>query len=256
MIYSYPNTNFNIHQIANSGQCFRWKWVDAGTNQYYKVPICDFDAKVMNEANEVLVSTEAPEYLVRRYFDMDTDYSQIISEIPEEDEFLKEAAQMFSGLRILIQPQFETIVSFIISQNNNIPKIKKSIEALCDQTDGSFPGPADMDRVNLSKCGLGYRQKYIEDLIHHHYFVPDEDSSYKQAMQFYQNFKGIGPKVANCICLYGLHYLEACPIDVWMKKIIDKRYGDKDPDWMHSKWAGVYQQYCFCYERYLSGRDK
>lgn len=168
-----------------------------------------------------MVDTQAPEYLVRRYFDMDTDYSQIISEIPEDDEFLKEAAQMFSGLRILIQPQFETIISFIISQNNNIPKIKKSIEALCDQIGGSFPGPADMYRVDLSKCGLGYRQKYIEDLIHRHYFVPEEGTSYKRAIQFYQNFKGIGPKVANCVCLYGLHYLEACPIDVWMKKIID-----------------------------------
>lgn len=109
-------------------------------------------------------------------------------------------------------------------------------------------------RVNLSKCGLGYRQKYIEDLIHHHYVISEEGTSYKQAMQFYQNFKGIGPKVANCICLYGLHYLKACPIDVWMKKIIDKRYGGKNPGWMNSKYAGVYQQYCFCYERYLGGR--
>lgn len=254
MIYSYPNTSFNIHQIANSGQCFRWKWVDNETNQYYEVPIYGFDANVMNEANEVLVSTEAPEYLVRRYFDVDTDYSQIISQIPEYDEFLKKAADTFSGLRILIQPLFETIASFIISQNNNIPKIKKSIEALCEQTGGCFPGSADRYRVDLSKCGLGYRQKYIEDLLHLQYFVPDEGSSYKQAMQFYQNFKGIGPKVANCICLYGLHCLEACPIDVWMKRIIDKRYGGKPPEWMNSKYAGVYQQYCFCYERYLSGR--
>ena len=104
----------------------------------------------MNEANDVLVSTEAPEYLVRRYFDMYTDYSQIISGIPENDEFLKEAAQMFSGLRILIQPLFETIVSFIISQNNNIPKIKKSIEALCDQTGGSFPWPSGYVQVRSS----------------------------------------------------------------------------------------------------------
>ena len=145
MIYSYPSTNFNIHQIANSGQCFRWKWVDNGTNQYYEVPIYDFDAKVMNEANEVLISTEAPEHLICRYFDMHTDYSQIISEIPQDDEFLKEAVQMFSGLRILVQPVFETIVSFIISQNNNIPKIKKSIEAICEQTGGCFPYRAICD---------------------------------------------------------------------------------------------------------------
>lgn len=255
MIYSFPDTNFNLHQIANSGQCFRWKWIDNGTNQYYKVPIYDFDAKVMNEWNEVLVDTQAPEYVVRRYFDMDTDYSQIISEIPEDDEFLKKAAYTFSGLRILIQPLFETIVSFIISQNNNIPKIKKSIEAVCEQNGGVFPGSAHMCKVNLNRCGLGYRQVYIEDLIPLRCFIPEEGSSYNQAMQFYQNFKGIGPKVANCICLYGLHYLEACPIDVWMKRTIDKRYYGKNPEWMNSKYAGVYQQYCFCYERYLSGRS-
>ena len=256
MIYSYPATNFNVHQIANSGQCFRWKWVDTGTNQYYEVPIYEFDAKVMNEWNEVLVDTQAPEHLVRRYFDLDTDYSQIISGIPENDEFLKKAADTFSGLRILIQPLFETIVSFIVSQNNNIPKIKKSIEALCEQNGKGFPGPADMYRLDLSKCGLGYRQKYIEDLLRINYFAPAPDSNYRQAMKFYEEFKGIGPKVANCICLYGLHYLEACPIDVWMKKIIDRRYDGKNPQWMNSRWAGVYQQYCFCYERYLSGRGR
>lgn len=256
MVYSYPNNNFDIHQIANSGQCFRWKWIDTGTNQYYEVPIYDFDAKVMNEGDEVLVDTKAPEHLVRRYFDMGTDYVHIISEIPKDDEFLKAASIKFSGLRILVQPIFETIVSFIISQNNNIPKIKKSIEALCGQNDGMFPGPADMWRIHLDKCGLGYRQKYIEELTHRFYFVPDERYSYEQAMRFYQRFDGVGPKVANCICLYGLHYVEACPIDTWMKKIIDNRYGGTNPEWMSSKYAGVYQQYCFCYEHYLDGRDK
>lgn len=253
MIYSFPDTNFNLHQIANSGQCFRWKWIDTGTNQYYEVPIYDFNAKVINEGNEVLVDTEAPEHLVRRYFDMDTNYAQIISEIPDDDKFLNEAAQMFSGLRILVQPIFETIVSFIISQNNNIPKIKKSIEALCGQNGGMFPGPADMWRIHLNECGLGYRQKYIEELTHRFYFVPNENPSYEQAMRFYQRFDGVGPKVANCICLYGLHYLEACPVDTWMKRIIDKRYNGQIPVWMYSAYAGVYQQYCFCYER--SGGD-
>ena len=256
MIYSYPNTNFNIHQIAGSGQCFRWKWVDTGTNQYYEVPIYTYTAKVMNEGDEVLVDTNAPESWVTEYFDIDTNYGKIISEIPENDRFLKEAAEHFSGLRILIQPLYETIVSFIISQNNSIPRIKKSIEAICQQTDGKFPAFWDMQNLDLTKCGLGYRQPYIEAIDFHIYLAPPEGSDYFDSMRFYQEFKGIGPKVANCICLYSLHFLEACPVDTWMKKIIDKRYGAKFPEWMNSKYAGVYQQYCFCYERYLSGRDK
>ena len=252
MIYTYSNINFNLNQIANSGQCFRWKYVDTGTNQYYEVPIYNYPSKVFTENNKVLVDTEAPEYLVHTYFDIDTDYAYIVSEILEDDVFLREAAHKFSGLRILIQPLWETIISFIISQNNNIPRIKKSIEAICNQNGGKFPALHAMYRVNLSKCGLGYRQTYIEDLLYHLYFVPKEDSTYEESMKFYQKFKGVGPKVANCICLYGLHYLEACPIDTWMKKIIDRRYNGQIPDWVHSKYAGVYQQYCFCYERYLS----
>lgn len=141
MIYSYPNTNFNIHQIANSGQCFRWKWVEDWSNSHYEVPIYDFSYRVYDMGESIMIDTEAPEDVVRRYFDLEADYSQIISEIPEDDEFLNKASNTFSGLRILIQPLFETIVSFIISQNNNIPKIKKSIEALRDQNGGDFPWP-------------------------------------------------------------------------------------------------------------------
>ena len=256
MIYSYPKTNFNIHQIANSGQCFRWKWVEDWANPHYEVPIYDFSSRVYDMGESIMVDTEAPEHLVRRYFDLDTDYSQIILEIPEDDGFLKKAADTFSGLRILMQPLFETIVSFIISQNNNIPKIKKSIEILCEQNNGNFPGPTDMWRMHLSKCGLGYRQKYIEGLFPCLYSSFSEGDTYEEAMEFYQKFNGVGPKVANCICLYGRHYLAACPVDTWMKKIIDKRYDGKLPKWMNSTYAGVYQQYCFCYERYLSGRDK
>lgn len=71
-------------------------------------------------------------------------------------------------------------------------------------------------------------------------------------MKFYQSFKGIGPKVTNCTCVYGFHYLEGCRIDVWMKNIIDNRYDSKNPGCMNSKYAVIYQHYCFCYERYLS----
>ena len=252
MIYTFPDTNFNLSQIANSGQCFRWEWVDTGYNHYYEVPIYEYPSKVFTEANEILVDTEAPKVLVDNYFDIDTDYIQIIDEVPANDAFLKQAAEKFSGLRILRQPLWETIVSFIISQNNNIPRIKKSIKAICDQNNGNFPLFLDMveGKVDLSKCNLGYRQEYIENIVDSPWILPF-GSDYQDAMKFYQKFKGVGPKVANCICLYSLHYLEACPIDTWIKKIIDKRYGGQTPDWVYSEYAGVYQQYCFCYERYL-----
>lgn len=252
MIYSYPVTNFNLHQIANSGQCFRWKPLDKGM---YEIPVFDQILQVYQNDGELVVETSIPETSVKYYFDLSTNYAEIIEAIPENDTYLQAASKEFSGVRILRQNLWEMVVSFIISQNNNIPRIKKSIEAICSYTNGIFPQQFEMPSVKLENCGLGYRQKYVENLNGKDY-IPPVSSDYRDALEFYQSFIGIGPKVANCICLYGLHYLEACPIDTWMKRIIDTKYNGTTPVWMYSKYAGVYQQYCFCYERYLSGRDK
>lgn len=246
--YFIPISNLNLTQIANSGQCFRWDKVD---DNFYVIPYYNTWMSVYQNDNELVVETDASKAVVEHYFDLNTDYSAIIKEIPEDDIFLKEAAARFSGVRILRQDIWEVIVSFIISQNNNIPRIQKSIEKLCRPTDGVFPQQFQISDINLSECGLGYRQQYIENLVGKNY-VPEPGSSYEEALQFYQSFKGIGPKVANCICLFGLHYLEACPIDTWMKRIINNRYNGIKPDWMNSKYAGVYQQYAFCYERFLN----
>lgn len=248
--YFIPVNNLNLNQIANSGQCFRWNKVD---DNFYVIPYYNTWMSVYQNGNELVVETDASKAIVEYYFDLNTDYGKIIKEIPDDDTFLKEAAAKFSGVRILRQSIWEVVVSFIISQNNNIPKIQKSIEKLCRPTDGVFPQQFQISDINLSECGLGYRQQYIENLVGKNY-VPEPGSSYEEALQFYQSFKGIGPKVANCICLYGLHYLEACPIDTWMKRII--RYNGTIPVWMYSKYAGVYQQYCFCYERHLKEANK
>lgn len=260
MIYSYPSTNFNIHQIANSGQCFRWyqEPIDEILGRW-KFYIADRPAVAWHERNDyqdvIIVDTDAQELDVLYYFDIDTDYGDIINQIPEQDTYLQSAAKLFSGVRILRQNIWEVFISFIISQNNNIPRIKKSIDMMRADNDGQFPQPDDLRSMNLDKYGLGYRKAYIEDWLRgNKSYTSNSLIDYRDAFEYYQSFKGIGPKVANCICLFGLHYLEACPIDTWMKKIIDKRYGGKFPDWIDSKYAGVYQQYCFCYERYLEGR--
>lgn len=250
--YFIPVENLDLDQIANSGQCFRWKQL--GTKMY-EIPVFDEIMQVYQNDDELVVETDAPEAFVKHYFDLNTNYSEIVEAIPNDDSFLQAAAKQFSGIRILRQNLWEVIVSFMISQNNNIPRIKKSIEKMCSYTDGVFPQQFQLSRINLNECGLGYRQKYIENLKEKNYF-PAPDASYEEALELYQGFEGIGPKVANCICLFGLHYLEACPIDTWMKRIIGLRYEGKKPDWMHSKYAGVYQQYCFCYERHLQAKNK
>lgn len=260
--YYLPCENFDLDQIGNSGQCFRWfqEPVDVLLGRW-KFYIFDHLAIAwrdrINYDDAIVVDTDVSASTLYYYFDMNTDYKNIISQIPVDDTYLQKAAKMFSGIRILRQNIWEVFISFIISQNNNISRIKKSIDLICQDNQGRFPQPYELGNMNLDKYNLDYRKSYIEEYLRSDkFYVPLYSLDYQDAFEYYQSFKGIGPKVANCICLFGLHYLEACPVDTWMKRIIDNRYNGQIPVWMYSKYAGVYQQYCFCYERYLDGRDK
>ena len=256
------NDNLDLTQIANSGQCFRWVRVN---NKVWKFPIYDVWYKAWHDENnhsKIHISkadgTEADEELINYYFDIDTNYQSIINEIPKDDLYLKQAADAFSGIRILRQDLWEMMVSFIISQNNNIPRIKKSIEKLCDKKDGKFPDWWNVIELNLSDLHLGYREEYLKNVAWWFFTLSpyteailiDSDNPRRELKQI----KGIGDKVADCICLFGLHRVDSCPIDTWMKKIIETRYNGTKPEWMNSKYAGVYQQYVFAYERSLKGK--
>jgi len=109
-------------------------------------------------------------------------------------------------------------------------------------------------RESLSGLGLGYRDEYIWGIFSYQKQSPGFIEEllkldYEASMKYLMGFKGIGKKVANCICLFGLHHLDACPVDVWMKKVIDEEYGGVMPAWMTDPYAGVYQQYTFFYKR-------
>ena len=121
-----------------------------------------------------------------------------------------------------------------------------------------FPHLADIEknggRESLSELGLGYRDEYIWRMCQYEHENTDfferlRKCDYEHSMKMLMEHKGIGKKVANCISLFGLHHLDACPIDVWMKKIIDEEYDGVKPAWMSDRYAGVYQQYAFFYKR-------
>ena len=171
------------------------------------------------------------------------------------DNFLKAAYEFGSGIRILRQDLWEVIISFIISQNNNIPRIKKSIKLICDDTNGKFPDWCDLSNMNLSDKGLGYRDEYIRNACYARAttFTDDDlESGYANAKAQLMKIKGIGEKVANCILLFSLHYLDSFPVDTHIRKIIDREYGGELPDWAFGKYAGLFQQYLFYYE--INGR--
>lgn len=260
MLFEYVARSdyLNLAQIADSGQCFRWRRI----GDTWSIPI--FDEYIhIREIDKSLfqIATALPKWYVYNYFDFRTDYSYIISNIPEEDVYLRAAADKFSGVRILHQDLWEVIVSFIISQNNNIQRIKSTIERMCQLNFGKLPNADQFCGLDLTKCGLGYRYDYLhqfQDRLRSADMLSNLQKyyhDYEQAKQYLLSFKGIGPKVADCICLFGMHQLNACPVDTWMKRIIDIRYDGIQPAWMKSKYAGVYQQYAFCYERYLQKED-
>lgn len=249
---------FDLDKIADSGQCFRWRKIEKGA---YMIPAFGKELLIWQnaKAGETCLNCSWEEYekIWKDYFDLGADYEAFETELrirKDTNEYLYEAAKAARGIRILRQDLWETIVSFIISQNNNIPKIKNTIKRLCERYDG-FPTANQI--VNggsdkLNDLGLGYRKNYVlgaailyrrdgENIL--------KGLDYKGAMKFLLKFVGIGPKVANCICLYGLGHKEAFPRDVWIKRIEAEHFGGHFPDENYPGYAGVYQQYIFYFER-------
>lgn len=175
-----------------------------------------------------------------------------------DDEYLKRAYFNGEGIRILRQDIWETIVSFMISQNNNITRISGSIEKICDLAGlpyNMFPNPSQMhaDWFDDPSLGLGYRNVYIKEILEYVNANPTwltdlTHMSYKEAYDSLTSQKGIGPKVANCICLFGLHHIEAFPIDTHMKQILSTYYPQGFPLERYNNVAGIVQQYMFNYK--------
>jgi Cof subfamily protein (haloacid dehalogenase superfamily) len=193
----------------------------------------------------------------------------VIEKIDEKDDFLTGAAQMGRGIRILRQNLWEMIISFIISQRNNIPRIMKSIDALCEKLgeqivfdyEGehlvgyTFPSPEVIVGADLSEFKFGYREKYIrqtaEDILEGKFDLEevkdavDEGKTPEQVKEMLKQLKGVGEKVASCIQLFGLHQLELFPIDTWIAKVEKMYYNGHFPVEKYKDTAGIMQQYLF-----------
>ncbi|MBR4720089.1 MAG: 8-oxoguanine DNA glycosylase [Lachnospiraceae bacterium] len=258
--------NMNIAQIADSGQCFRWNRLEDGS---YEIIAYDRYLKISQNGNEFDLNCEEEQWeeIWSTYLDTDTDYAGIGVNIERSDDtYLKEAYKYGQGIRILRQDLWETLISFIISQNNNIKRIKGSIEAICakaalplmgDAPAGKyrFPRPYELDRefFNDRNLGLGYRDGYLADMYEYAAADPDFPERLKtmdneEALHELKSFKGIGDKVANCVCLFGLHHIDAFPIDTHIKQILKLHYQDGFDFERYKGYAGIIQQYMFNYK--------
>ncbi len=271
--------DMDLTHVFECGQCFRWVPALDGSGDYigavggyaarahydkssYGDEQCNAEAGTLT-----LEVTGGSEDFWYNYFDLGTDYSEIKSVLAASDPSMEDAISYGQGIRILRQELFETIVSFIISQNNNIPRIRKNIEALCERYGEpigvafgrewyAFPSPralAEAEIEGLAELKLGYRSAYIR-AAGERFISCGEPSSSGEVL----SFLGVGPKVANCIMLFGLRQVDAFPIDTWVKQIMNDRYGLAISDVKgmadfakerFGRYAGYAQQYLFYYYR-------
>lgn len=255
-----PQGEMDLRQIADSGQCFRIREYDAdkfvAITGPYAVNIHRYDDTYIFECSAEEFST-----VWTPYFDLETDYGVFKSQM-QNDSFLQEALQESGGIRILHQDLWETTVTFIISQRNNVPRISKSVETLCrnfgtpikeiaGQQIYSFPTPSQLLHADLSVASLGYREPYIKELCEYDSDIWKDlpKMSDTQAKKILLSMKGIGEKVANCIMLFGLHRMDSYPRDVWINRMISDVYHNNfDPD-KYVGFAGYVQQLQFYHYR-------
>jgi N-glycosylase/DNA lyase len=264
MITKVKVRNFSIEQVANSGQCFRINklgaanvWQVAALGKILKIQPVDRDTYIFH------CSWDEYKAIWTDYFDFGRDYGVVKNAIlSSNDPYLSRAIECGFGLRILRQDIWEVMVSFMISQRNSIPRIKNIIEKLCAPHGGMFPSPqvfAKYDEKFFRDMGLGYRAKYLVKMAR----AVDGGTcdieflktlSCKEAIKYLKRLDGVGDKVANCIALYGLHKLEAFPMDTWIRQIVEKQYGGNFDIEPFSEYAGATQQYMFFYQRQLEAK--
>lgn len=257
--------DFDLEKIFECGQCFRWNRNPDGS---YTGVALGHAAILKEEDGAIYISSTEEDYksVWYDYFDMENCYSAIRKGLCI-DKYMTDASDYGAGIRILRQDKWEALCSFIISQCNNIPRIKKIVEALCrcfgDEISFngdifySFPSAERLSRLSpedLSPLRCGYRAPYIiaaakavcEGSLD---LEALSNASLKDAVKALRNIHGVGEKVANCAILFSLHKLDAFPIDVWMKKAIAEHYGKDFDPMVFGEYAGIAQQYMFYYQR-------
>ena len=259
----------DIVKTFECGQCFRWNADEKGV---YTGIAGGYAARVWQQDGEVFIRSAAPESFWREYFDLERDYESI-SRAFKGGEYLDECIAYGMGIRILRQEPWEALCSFIISQCNNISRIKGIVERLRSlygeetvlegQKFHSFPSAeklAFLDVEDLAPLRCGYRAPYIINAaravtlgeLDLKALISADSASAKKALM---SLNGIGEKVANCVVLFGLYHMEAFPIDVWIRRALKENFPpDFDPDTL-GDYAGLAQQYIFYYARSL-GREK
>lgn len=240
-VYIRHLSDFNLKYTLESGQSFRWNRVD---DAYFGV-VEGKILKIQQNGNTLIInsSDNAPistSHLCH-YLDLHRELASILA-VVNVDSYIDRAINRFWGMRILNQELWETLASFILSQNNNMARIRSLIRSLSEKfgqrlvfegyVDYTFPTPQTLAEAGIDEifaCGTGYRASYLWHAAHNicnGEFMLDalKRMDYVDAKQELMKLEGVGEKVADCICLFSLGHLAALPIDVWIKRIFEQIY--------------------------------
>ena len=282
--YILENTkSFNLKDIFECGQCFRWnKQEDGSYTGIWKENVLN----ISQEGNKIIFKGICEsgdiEKEIKEYFDLDRDYEEIKEKLAKIDENMKLSINYGKGIRILNQDLWETIISFIISANNNIPRIKGIIERLSkkygkeikwnNESYYTFPTPQELKNVTVEEyrnIGLGFRDIRLYEttkMINEKAIDLEElkqNPNTQEVREKLLALSGVGPKVADCILLFStLKRFEVFPIDVWVRRVMNELYIKKEDETKVSKkeieklayekfgnLAGMAQQYLFYWRR-------
>ena len=271
--------DFEPKHVFECEQCFRWLREEDGS--YTGV----VQGKVINvkKENDLIIfdntNKEDFENIWFDYFDLGRNYGEIKNQLKVMDEYLEKATEFGQGIRILQQDGWEMLISFIISANNRIPMIQRAINNLSerygkfiDEYRGkkyyAFPTPEELSKVSVEDiraCQTGFRDKYIKSVVDYVNENNEDVLSYRkldtsECIKELVKFNGVGPKVADCIALFGMQKYDTFPVDVWVKRVMEEFYVEdnlslpKIRKFALDKFgdlAGFAQQYLFYYAREL-----
>lgn len=272
-------SSFELKDIFECGQCFRWNENEDNT---YTGIIKNGVLNVKKEGKKVIFSgllDDDIKKVCEDYFDLNTNYEKIKEELSKVDDNLKKSIEYGEGIRILNQDLWECIISFIISANNNIPRIKKIINRISEKYGKeiiwnnkkfyTFPTAEELSEAtveDLRNLGLGFRDKRVytttqmilKKEINLDEIIEMNDSN--KIREILLKLDGVGPKVADCIMLFSLKRFDVFPVDVWVRRVMNELYiGSKNEEKVNKtevraiaekkfgSLAGIAQQYLFYY---------
>ena len=287
--------DFKLSHILENGQCFRWDRIEEQDDSAFIGVVSNNVFKISEKEKEILgndnlevikltdiyiettMEETAAKKFLEKYFNLSENYEDIKKKYSENYESLKKATEFAYGLRVLKQDEFETIISFIISANNNIKRIKKIINNIsmkCGKKiefEGKeyygFPSIEELRKLkeeDFKSLGAGFRAKYLESTVNkiysdnlEKYIEKLNNLSNKELEKELLNLKGVGPKVANCIMLFGFNRIDSFPIDVWVKRVMQEEFfgGEEVSNKKIEEFAntlyekGLAQQYLFYWRR-------